>query len=226
MIIVSLSTHFVRRLLLELKTLPSFLCLHHSSDSFLFSFLPFFIHSLLHSFIHSLSPPILLLHSIYPSFLRVPAIISTIHPYLPHFKSFIPSTLSSFTSQSKMNKDSVYLLEALAQNRYISPYFVVDVHAPCVQGLYYSLGMQEKKIIPTKSTFAGSEVMNTMKGNCSTYFLIFTIILWPVHSYLLFTMNRIVLKVLVTGQKKSPTLLPSLALSNCIWLSPFCHSTP
>ena len=67
-----------------------------------------------------------------------------------------------------MNKDSIYLLEALSGGRHIEPYFVVDVHAPCVQGLYYTLNHQEKRVIATNSTFAGSEVMRTMKGKKGT----------------------------------------------------------
>ena len=39
--------------------------------------------------------------------------------------------------QSKINKDSLYLLETLEHGRSIEPYFVVDCHAPSVQGLYY-----------------------------------------------------------------------------------------
>ena len=78
-----------------------------------------------------------------------------------------------------MNKDSLYLLEALAQGRCVEPYFVVDVHAPSVQGLFYSLGLQEKKVVATSSTFKGSAVLDAMKGKyASTYstcFYIFNI---------------------------------------------------
>ena len=60
----------------------------------------------------------------------------------------------------------MYLLEALAEGRYIQPSFLVDVHAPSVQGLYYGLGLREKKVVATSSTFSDSNVLNTMKGLC------------------------------------------------------------
>ena len=67
-------------------------------------------------------------------------------------------------SQSRNNKDAMYLLEALAEGRYVQPCFLVDVHAPSVQGLYYGLGLREKKVVATSSTFSDSNVLNTMKG--------------------------------------------------------------
>jgi hypothetical protein len=60
----------------------------------------------------------------------------------------------------------MYLLEALAEGRYVQPCFLVDVHAPSVQGLYYGLGLREKKMVATSSTFSDSNVLNTMKGWC------------------------------------------------------------
>ena len=59
----------------------------------------------------------------------------------------------------------MYLLESLAEGRYVQPCFLVDVHAPSVQGLYYGLGLREKKVVATSSTFSDSNVLNTMKGS-------------------------------------------------------------
>ena len=76
----------------------------------------------------------------------------------------IPYCLTYTYRQSRNNKDAVYLLEALAEGRYVQPSFLVDVHAPSVQGLYYGLGLREKKVVATSSTFSDSNVLNTMKG--------------------------------------------------------------
>lgn len=75
-----------------------------------------------------------------------------------------PWGLTYINRQSRNNKDAVYLLEALAEGRYVQPSFLVDVHAPSVQGLYYGLGLREKKVVATSSTFSDSNVLNTMKG--------------------------------------------------------------
>ena len=84
------------------------------------------------------------------------------HHHPPH--SFIMIILTPTLRQSRNNKDAMYLLEALAQGRYVQPCFLVDVHAPSVQGLYYGLGLREKKVVATSSTFSDSNVLNTMKG--------------------------------------------------------------
>ena len=103
------------------------------------------------------------------SYLLNSIVCSLPFPLMPPFSSDILLIRFLFVSQAKMNKDSIFLLEALSCGRYIEPYFVVDVHAPCVQGLYYTLNHQAKRVIATNSTFAGSEVMSTMKGQKRTY---------------------------------------------------------
>ena len=86
-----------------------------------------------------------------------------------------PSLPCPSSSQSKRNKDSQFLLESLAGGRFVKPFFLVDVHAPAVQGLFYGLSLREKKAVATESTFTGSTVMETMKGEYVHFFYFFSI---------------------------------------------------
>mmetsp|Transcript_10439 Transcript_10439/g.10061 ORF Transcript_10439/g.10061 Transcript_10439/m.10061 type:complete len:1210 (+) Transcript_10439:1354-4983(+) len=71
---------------------------------------------------------------------------------------------SAVTRQSTVNKDSMFLLESTTTGgKFIQPYFIVDIHSPCVHSLLNSLNAREKKPTVSNSTFGQSNVLVAMK---------------------------------------------------------------
>jgi hypothetical protein len=81
---------------------------------------------------------------------------------------------SAVTRQSTVNKDSMFLLESTTTGgKFIQPYFIVDIHSPCVHSLLNSLNVREKKTTFVNSAFGQSNVLVAMKEVCVCFIIYF-----------------------------------------------------